>query len=241
MKAARATDNATLKNATSLILHILSVWFAIRFVSQIMRIKNYFLLILFFHIAKLFAQTNPTARVWNAQAYGFIAQYHSDIDFKPSAGIGLSVGCLIKNNWLSGAAGLEYTRAAQTLILIDGSHETRVDIYQSFFALRGRWPIKKRWVNVFTSLSSGCSFFRPQVLILDAGTLGKLMLQPKSETKFFAAWGGGLTFRIAEALSVLFSIKQHFSRFAYRRLNAEETEIKWRPYWNVGMGLSWNY
>lgn len=178
---------------------------------------------------------------WNVQAYGFVARYHADIDFKRGAGTGLTIGHAILKNWLSCDAGLEYTRAAQTLMLIDGAHDAHVDISQSFFALRGQWPIKKRFASVVASLLAGCSFFRPQALTIDAGTLGQVTLHPKGETKLVAASSAGLKFRIAGEASVFFSIKQNFSRFAQRRLDAARTQIKWRPYWNYGVGLSWSF
>jgi hypothetical protein len=126
-------------------------------------------------------------------------------------------------------------------MLIDGSHDAHVDIYQSLFALRGQWPIKKRFASVAASLLAGCAFFQPQALTIEAGTLGQVTLHPKSETKLVVASIAGLKFRIAEAASIFFSIKQNFSRFAQRRLDAAQTQIKWRPYWNYGVSLSWSF
>jgi len=186
----------------------------------------------------LFAQTDPVPRVWSLQTYGFVARYHDDIGFNPAKGIGLAIGHNLRRNWLSGAVNLEYTRAAQTLQLIEGSHETYTNIYRSFLSLRGQWPAKKRAIVVFANLLGGYSFFRPQALTIDAGTVGQITFRPQGETKLVLAWSSGLEFRIGEAVSVLLSMKQHFSRFAIRRIDGVQTRMGWRPYWNYGFGLS---
>lgn len=206
-----------------------------------MHIKNYFALFLFCQAAQLPAQTKAATCLWNVQAYGFVARYHSAVDYQPGAGIGLAFGRSVWQDWLACNVGFEYTRATQALRLITGSREAHANLYQSFFAMRVQAPIKKQVVSIFASLLGGCSFFRPQTLIVDAGTLGKITLRPESETKIVFAWSSGLTFRIAGAASILFSVKRNFSRFADRRLDAAPTQSRWRSYWNYGLGLSLNW
>jgi hypothetical protein len=208
-----------------------------------MRFKTYLIafFILFCCALKLLAQSQPAAPVWNVQAYGFATRYHNGIGYEPGIGAGWSVGHHLWKKWLSCAANFEYTRATQTLRLIDGADETGANIYQSFLSLRGRWQAKKQPVAVFANLLGGCSLFRPQALAIDAGTLGRVTLHPKHETKFVLAWSSGVEFRIIEAMSVLFSIRQSFSRFAIRQIDITPTQMKWRPYWNYGAGLSWAF
>jgi hypothetical protein len=204
-----------------------------------MRSKNF--LLFFFCGSNLLAQNNPVTPSWFVQTYGFVARYHSAIAYKPGAGVGLSIGHSIRKSWLSCAAGFEYTRAVQELRLIDGLYETRVNLYQSFFALQGSWPLKPRAVTLFASLRNGLSFFRPQPVVIAAGTLGKINLHPDGETKFFVAWESGLAFHLVEGVAILFSIKQNFSRFANRQVGADHSASKWRPYWNYATGLSYHF
>jgi len=206
-----------------------------------MRSKNFLVFFLFFHAANLPAQTDPVMPAWFVQAHGFVARYHSAINYKPGAGVGLSVGHAIHKNWLSFAAGFEYTRAAQELRLIDGLYETHANIYNSFLALRGRWPISKRAVTVFGAILGGASFFRPQSLTIDAGTFGKITLRPNGETKFVAAWESGIAFHLVAGTTMLFSVKQNFSRFADNQIGAAQPKSKWRPYWNFATGLSYHF
>jgi hypothetical protein len=203
--------------------------------------KKFLLFFLFLHAVTVPAQTDSAPPAWFAQAYGFIARYHLAIDYKTGLGAGLSVGRSIHKNWLSLAAGFEYTRAMQELRLINGLYETRADLYCSFLALRGNWFIKKRTVMLFASLLGGASFFQPQPLMIDAGVLGKITLRTNGETKFITAWESGLTFHLGENIAVLFSIKQYYSRFAGNQIGVEQPEDKWRPYWNFATGLSYHF
>jgi len=196
---------------------------------------------LFFHAANLPAQTDPVTPAWFVQTYGSITHYHSAIDYKTGTGAGLSVGHSIRKSQLSFVTGFEYTRAAQELRLVDGLYETHANIYNSFFALRGRWPISKRSVTVFGALLGGASFFRPQSLTIDAGTFGKITLRPNGETKFIAAWESGFVFHLGEGVAILFSIKQNFSRFADNQIDVVQPKSKWRPYWNFATGLSYHF
>jgi len=203
--------------------------------------KKFLVFFLFCLAANLPAQTDPATPPWFAQTYGFIARYHSAIDYKTGAGVGLSVGHSIHKNRLSFAVGFEYTRATQELRLVDGLHETRANLYQGFFALRGNWPIKKRAVTVFGSLLNGLSFFRPQPLIINAGTRGAITLRPDGETKFVAAWESGIALHLVAGTTILFSIKQNFSRFADNQSDVDQPQSKWRPYWNYATGLSYHF
>lgn len=188
---------------------------------------------------QLLAQSQPAAPIWSVQAYGFAARYHYDIEYEPGMGLGLAIGHKLSKNWLSGAAHFEYTRAIQTLQLINGPYETDAGIYQSLLSLRGCWQAKGQAVALFASLLGGGALLRPQALTIDAGTLGQITLHPRSETKFALAWSSGVQFRIIAAMSVLLSIRQSFSRFAVRQIDLTPTQMKWRPYWNYGAGLSW--
>jgi hypothetical protein len=206
-----------------------------------MHAKVFSAFFLFCCAAGLPAQTSIAAREWNVQAFGFVARYHADIDYKLGSGAGLAIGRFVWKNRFSCSAGFEYTRAAQKLSLIDGLRETHVGIYRSFVELRGHLPINKRVVSAFAGALGGWSFFRPQALTINAGALGEITLHPKDETKFLAAWSSGFTVRLLEEAAALFSVKQYFSRFAWRQLQTAQTQNKWRPYWNYGVGLSWNF
>lgn len=202
-----------------------------------MRTQFFFIFVLFCQTATLPAQTKS----WDLQAYGFITRYHAAIEYQPGTGGGFTVAHRLRKDWLWGAAGFEYTHATQELMLVGGRREARTNFYQSFMAMRGRWTIKKDLVTGFVSLLGGCSLLRPQPLTLAAGTVGPVTLYPKSETKSVAAWSSGCTFRIRQEMAVLFEMKQNFSRFISRQLETTSTRSRWRPYWNFGAGLSWNF
>jgi len=93
---------------------------------------------------ELSAQSAPPLRLWHVQSYVFVTRYHADVGYNTGAGFGLTIGRSCWKNRLSCDAGLGYARATQSLRLIEGWRETRVDVYQSFFALRGRWPANKK-------------------------------------------------------------------------------------------------
>ncbi|GEM_PF-6787776 len=203
--------------------------------------KNFLVLFLFCLAVNIPAQTKSVTPPWFVQTYGFVARYHSALNYETGAGVGLNVGHSIHKKWLSFAVGFEYTRATQELQLVNGLYETHADLYQGLFALRGNWSIKKRVATVFGSLLGGALFFRPQALTIDAGTLGKIMLRPNSETKFIAAREGGFAFHLGESVAILFSIKQNFSRFADNQIGLVQPQNKWRPYWNYATGLSYYF
>ncbi|MCG3118411.1 MAG: hypothetical protein ALAOOOJD_00611 [bacterium] len=202
-----------------------------------MRTQFFFTLLLLCQTVTLPAQTKS----WNVQTYGFFTHYHLAIAYQPGTGGGFTVGHRFHKNWLFGAAGFEYTATRQELTLVGGQQEARANFYHSLIALRGYWIIKKNWATGFVSLLSGCSLLRPQPLTIDAGTAGRVTLYPKSETKFVAAWSSGCTFRIVQEMAVLLVLKQNFSRFANRQLEALPARNAWRSYWNFGAGLSWNF
>jgi len=205
-----------------------------------MRKKIYALFFFIFYSATLFGQTNFVDQAWELQVYGYATQYHRALAYKPGLGGGLSMSRSIGRNWFSGAAGFEHTRAKQELRLIDGLHETHVNISQLFFAGRGQWPMKKKFAAVWGSVLSGWSFFRPQALTIATGSSGKVRFEPKAETKFFFAWSSGLKLRLAARASALLFVAQKFSRFADRQIDTAPTLNQWRPSWNYGVGLSWN-
>ncbi|MDZ7361216.1 MAG: hypothetical protein ONB46_10880 [candidate division KSB1 bacterium] len=206
-----------------------------------MKSRTCLFLIFLSRFVELPAQPAPSVRLWHVQTYTFVTRYHADTGYDAGAGFGLSIGRSCGKNWLSCDAALEYARATQSLRLIEGWRETRLDVYQSFFALRGRWPEYGKYAEFFLSVQGGCSFFRPQALTISNGAFGQMTLRPKGETKFVAAWRSGAAFRIFGAMAVLLFAEQNFSRFALRRLEQAPTSSQWRPYWHYGAGLSWNF
>ena len=189
-----------------------------------------------------FANAQIPPHPWSVQAYGFAVRYHADMGYLPGAGVGLSLTRGIAQNRLAILAGVEYTAAAQALMLIGGSSTSLVDSYRSFMALRGAWrPKPKSRCAFHLELQAGWLFLRPRAWTLDAGALGPITFAPKAETKFAPAWSSGATFRVVECLQVFLSVKQNFSRFARRQIEVEATTMVWRPYWHYGAGLSWHF
>lgn len=199
-------------------------------------------IVFIFSFVPQFANAQVPSHPWSIQAYGFAVRYHADMGYLPGAGVGLNLARGIAQNRLAIIAGVEYTAAAQTVMLIGGSSTSRVDLYRSFMALRGNWRQKQksRWA-FHLELQSGWLFLRPRPWTIDTGAPGRITFQPKAEIKFAPAWSGGATFRVVERLQVFLSVKQSFSRFARRQINVEATTMVWRPYWHYGAGLSWHF
>jgi hypothetical protein len=209
-----------------------------------MRVKILFGLIFFlFHQpASRPAFADVPSRPWSLQVYGYATRYHSGIDYLPGAGVGLTFERRIARNQFAVAAGVEYTRATQALMLIGGSKEIHTDLYQSFVAARGVWqPRRQSRLAFMFELQTGLLLLHSQPWTFDAGTFGKIQFSPKSEAKLALGWSGGAAFRVIERVAVLLFVKQKFSRFAQRQIGVAETPKVWRPYWHFAAGLSWQF
>jgi hypothetical protein len=197
-------------------------------------------LIFFLFNRSVFA--DATKHPWGLQVYGFATRYHSAIDYLPGAGIGLAIEHRITRNRFAIAAGMEYTRATQALMLVDGSQEICTDLYQSFVAARGTWqPRRQSRLAFVLELQSGVLLLHSRPGTLDAGTSGKIKFDSKSEAKLAIGWSGGAAFRVIERMAVLLFVKQKFSRFAQRQIDVTEATKLWRPRWHFAAGLSWRF
>lgn len=186
------------------------------------------------------ARADVPLRPWNLQAYGLAARYHHAVGYLPGAGVGLAIERRIVRNQFAVAAGIEYTRAAQTLTLIEGSKEIHADLYQSFVAARAIWqPRRQPRLTFFLEMQTGLLLLHSRPWSFDAGAFGKIKFNPKEEAKLALGWGGGAAFRVGERMAVLLFVKQKFSRFAQRQSGVAAAPKVWRPYWNFAAGLSW--
>ncbi len=201
--------------------------------------------ILFFLIActatNLTAQRAPRLTAWFVQTTGFIARYHSAIDYQPGIGVGMSIGHLIHHHWLAVAVSLEYAHATQKLLLVTGNDETGVNIYRNLITLRAAQALKHRRIFWFGGLQSGLSFFKPRPLTIDTGITGKMTLRPAGEKKFVVAWESGLNLYLLEDAALLLAVRQNYSRFAFRQLGSDQVTHQWRPEWNFAAGVLYRF
>jgi hypothetical protein len=211
-----------------------------------MCLNSYFICFVIFLWSSLYA--NPCligavpTKQWSVQAYGFATRYHTAIDYAPGAGFGLALGRQFFSSWLALGAGMEYTRARQTLIVVRGVQQSKVDLYQIFLTGRGSWrPGKQSRLLLMAEAQAGILLLQPQPLTLDAGTSGSVRLHPKREVKLAPAMVGGMIFRVIREMAVLLFLKQSFSRFEERQIGLDKTTKRWRPYWLYGAGLSFHF
>jgi hypothetical protein len=188
------------------------------------------------------AFADATKHLWGLQIYGFATRYHSAIDYLPGAGVGLAIERSIAPSQFAVAAGVEYTRATQVFTLVGGSQEIHTDLCHSFVAARGAWQPRRQSRLAFgLELHTGVFLLRSRPWTFDAGTLGKLKFNSKSEAKLALGWSGGVAFRVIERMAVLLFVKQKFSRFAQRQIGVAQTPKVWRRYWNFAAGLCWRF
>lgn len=187
------------------------------------------------------AQQTPLLPAWFVQTTGFITRYHSAVDYQPGIGAGVSIGRLIHHHWLAVAVGLEYARATQKLLLVNGRYETGINIYRNLLTLRATRTLKQRRIFWFGSLQSGLSFYKPQPLTIDAGITGKMTLRPAGEKKIVVAWESGLNLYLLEDAALLLAVRQDFSRFAFRQLGSDQATNQWRPEWNFAAGVLYRF
>jgi hypothetical protein len=209
-----------------------------------MRVKILFglLFFLFHQPANRTAFADVPSRPWSLQVYGYATRYHSGIDYLPGAGVGLAFQRRIARNQSAVAAGVEYTRATQALMLIGGSKEIHTDLYQGFVAARGVWqPRRQSRLTCFLEMQTGLLFLRTRSWTFDSGTFGKIEFRPKNEAKLALGWSGGAAFRVIERVAVLLFVKQNFSRFGQRQIGVAEKPKAWRPRWHFAAGLSWQF
>lgn len=207
-----------------------------------MRSKFLLSFFLIFCIAtNLTAQGPPRLPAWFVQTTGFIAHYHSAVDYQPGIGAGVSIGHLIHRHWLAVSVSLEYGHATQKLLLVDGRHETSINIYRHLLTWRATRALKQRRIFWFGGLQSGLSFLKPQPLTINAGITGKITLHPAREIKFVAGWESGLNLYLHENAALLLAVRQNFSRFALHQIGSDPVGNQWRPEWNFAAGVLYRF
>ena len=187
---------------------------------------------------QLFSCPPLPARKWHVQAAAFTVRFDSELGFSPGMSFGFAAGCELSRP-LTVTSGFTFSRSTRILSLIGASQESAVDFYQAYLAIRPRWRFgHQSRFTFFADAQAGLLYLRPHALTLTGGTVGRVVIQPPSETKFNPAWGIGAGMHITRCLATFLQVKQNFMRLVDHRIGEDSTKEVWRSFWQAGAGVA---
>lgn len=174
---------------------------------------------------------------WLVQAGAGVVYYHHDFGYQPGLDMQIGAG----RQWSPAFATVltfGYAQPRQHLLWLGETHTATTDWYRGEIALRLCAPeIASSGFHFAAELQAGWVHLQPHALVLNGGAPGKILLAPKSETRFSPGGAGMLSYRLTKRMEFFLQFETAWMKIARRQLNAPPSRAVWKPCQKLGGGV----